>query len=943
MIMANADRIIELLHEAKSRPAGVERARFLDEACGDEPALKEQILSLLQADTYKGDSDFLKITQIIRQTIPVTEKPGDRIGRYKLLEQIGEGGCGVVYMAEQEEPVRRRVALKVIKLGMDTKQVIARFEAERQALALMDHPNIAKVLDGGATQTGRPYFVMELVRGIKITDYCDQNNLPTEERLKLFTQVCQAIQHAHQKGIIHRDIKPSNILVSISDVGSPGCPKVIDFGIAKATTGQRLTDMTVFTAFEQFMGTPAYMSPEQAMMTSLDIDTRTDIYALGVLLYELLTGRTPFDAKELMAGGLDAMRRIILEQEPARPSTRLSTLLAAELTTVASHRQAEPARLGTLLRGDLDWIVMKALEKNRTRRYETANGLAADVQRHLDSEPVIARPPSTGYRFQKLIRRNKLAFAAASAVTAALVLGLGVSTWMFFKERQAHQRAAASEQDQARLRSQAEAEAAKSQQVSQFLLDTVYMLYNVLKDRAGLQNILDTMAARIGTEFKEQPKVAMEISTIIGRAYAALGDYADAERMFRKVLALEQKLLGNEFPGVANLLGTIASMASVQGRHAEAEALERKALALWKKQKGDEDPHVAYTLDRLATVILRQSQAFEAPANQRLLKEAEMLEREALSLQRKLFGDEGTDIASSLGNLSLVLSSQGKLGEAVTMSREALAMHRKLQGNERVSVAMDLINLGDALVGEGKFDEADPFLREGLAMRRRFFDNGHPNVADALSHLANLRWSQGRLAEAELAEREAREIYSKLRAYPIPDMIVTLDHLVRALRGQGKLAEAETFQREKLTEERQLYGDDSALVANNLAQLTSILIAVKKFADAEPPARECLSIREKKLPDDWQTFNARSLLGGSLLGQKKFPEAEPLLLFGYEGLNQQEDKIPADGKRCVKESLQRLVQLYEATNQSEKAAEWQKKLAEFDQAEAAKKAAAKKP
>src|SRR4051812_17235119 len=315
------------------------------------------------------------------------EKAGDRIGRYKLLQQIGEGGCGVVYMAEQEEPVRRRVALKVIKLGMDTKSVVARFEAERQALALMDHPNIAKVLDAGASDTGRLYFVMELVRGIKITDYCDQNNLSTNERLELFMQVCQAIQHAHQKGIIHRDIKPSNILVTITEPGAIGCPKVIDFGIAKATTGQRLTDKTVFTAFEQFIGTPAYMSPEQAMMTSLDIDTRTDIYALGVLLYELLTGQTPFDAKDLLGAGLDAMRRIICEREPVLPSTRLSTLIAADLTIVAGHRHAEPGRLGTLLRGDLDWIVMKALEKDRARRYETANGLARDVQRYLVSEP----------------------------------------------------------------------------------------------------------------------------------------------------------------------------------------------------------------------------------------------------------------------------------------------------------------------------------------------------------------------------------------------------------------------------------------------------------------------------------------------------------------------------------------------------------------------------
>ena len=450
--MANADRIIELLHEAKARPAGAERARFLDETCRNDPTLKEQVLSLLEADA--GDSgSFLKNALLRPSRTLVTEKPGDRIGRYKLLEQIGEGGCGVVYMAEQEEPVRRRVALKVIKLGMDTKSVIARFEAERQALALIDHPNIAKVLDAGATETGRPYFVMELVRGIKITDYCDQNNLSTEQRLKLFTQVCQAIQHAHQKGIIHRDIKPSNILVTVNDGAS--VPKVIDFGIVKAT-GQRLTDKTLFTQFHAFIGTPAYISPEQAEMSSVDIDTRSDIYSLGVLLYELLTGRTPFDGESLLRSGLDEMRRTIRDQQPSRPSVRLDTLGVAEATELSAKRQASIPKLAGDVRGDLDWVVMKCLEKDRSRRYETANGLAVDIQRHLTNEPIVARPPSNLYRFQKLVRRNKLAVAATSAVTIALLLGLGISTLMFFKEKQAHQRAVAAEREQEGLRKQAE-------------------------------------------------------------------------------------------------------------------------------------------------------------------------------------------------------------------------------------------------------------------------------------------------------------------------------------------------------------------------------------------------------------------------------------------------------------------------------------------------------
>src|SRR5580698_4734199 len=363
---ASSHREEEIFEAALKLPEG-ERAAYVDGACGGDAALRTRVLGLLTANAAAGSfmgEPAVSARKTMVVSLPPDEKPGDRIGRYKLLQQIGEGGCGIVYLAEQEEPIRRRVALKVIKMGMDTKSVIARFEAERQALAMMDHPNIAKVLDAGATDTGRPYFVMELVRGIKITDYCDQNNLPTEARLDLFLQVCRAVQHAHQKGIIHRDIKPSNILVTHND-GVP-VPKVIDFGIAKATHG-KLTNHTLFTAFEQFIGTPAYMSPEQAEMSGLDIDTRSDLYSLGVLLYELLTGQTPFDPAALMQAGLDEMRRQIREKEPARPSTRLSTMLAADLTSVAAHRQAAAPKLVHLVRGDLDWIVMKCLEKDRTR------------------------------------------------------------------------------------------------------------------------------------------------------------------------------------------------------------------------------------------------------------------------------------------------------------------------------------------------------------------------------------------------------------------------------------------------------------------------------------------------------------------------------------------------------------------------------------------------
>jgi eukaryotic-like serine/threonine-protein kinase len=386
---------------------------------------------------------------------PMFEETEDRIQHYQLLQQIGEGGCGVVYMAEQQEPVRRRVALKVIKLGMDTKNVMARFEAEQQAMALMDHPNIAKVFDAGATRSGRPFFVMELVDGVKITEYCEQHRLSTEARLNLFVEVCHAIQHAHQKGVIHRDIKPSNILVAVN--AGVAWPKVIDFGIAKATE-QRLTDKTLFTALEQFIGTPAYMSPEQAGLSALGIDTRSDIYSLGVLLYELLTGQTPFDVKSLPLSQVDEIRRLVREQDPVQPSTRLSTLMEKDLAATAHHRQVEAPKLISLVRGDLDWIVMKALEKDRTRRYETANGLALDVERYLNNEPVAARPPSKVYRTKKLLQRNKLTFAALAVLLTTLLLGLGFSTWQFLEKSRAMRAAQTAEANEARLRRLAQAQ-----------------------------------------------------------------------------------------------------------------------------------------------------------------------------------------------------------------------------------------------------------------------------------------------------------------------------------------------------------------------------------------------------------------------------------------------------------------------------------------------------
>ncbi len=455
------------------------REAFLDQACNGNAVLRRRLGGLLEAS--EEADDFFTLSEKARTmvaafaceddparplpdhgcdnaaSVETSEGPGTRIGRYRILERIGEGGCGVVYLAEQQEPVQRLVALKVIRLGMDTESVIARFEIERQSLAVMDHPNIAHVLDAGATETGRPYFVMEWVRGIKITDYCNENRLDVLERVNLFIEVCNAIQHAHQKGVIHRDIKPSNVLVTKPN--DRPAPKVIDFGIAKATAGKSVGD-TMLTAREHFIGTPAYMSPEQADRRSLDVDTRSDVYSLGILLYELLAGRPPFDPRELSSAGLLETRRLLTEHEPPRPSALLGTLSPEERAEVAARHRAEPAKLISLVKGDLDWVVMKAIEKDRQRRYETVNGLAMDLRRFIQNEPVMARPPGRIYLIRKFVRRNRLSVTAAAGIAAALVLGLGLAYGSYLRERRATQ-------EQARLRLVAEAARSNEEKLSE--------------------------------------------------------------------------------------------------------------------------------------------------------------------------------------------------------------------------------------------------------------------------------------------------------------------------------------------------------------------------------------------------------------------------------------------------------------------------------------------
>ncbi|MHC5003306.1 MAG: protein kinase domain-containing protein, partial [Planctomycetota bacterium] len=652
--MSPTDQTIEAIFtEAIGRRGHDAREAYLDGACRGDAALRDRVEALLRA---ADEADEFLEEAATGATGPLSELegPGATIGRYKLLQKIGEGGFGTVYMAEQERPVQRRVALKIIKLGMDTRQVVARFEAERQALAMMDHPNIARVLDAGATETGRPYFVMELVKGVPITEYCDRNKLETEERLSLFTDVCHAVQHAHQKGVIHRDLKPSNVMVTLHD-GRP-IPKVIDFGIAKALH-RKLTERTLFTEYAQFVGTPQYMSPEQAEMSGLDVDTRSDVYALGVLLYELLTGTTPFDAKRLREAGYGEIQRIIREEEPERPSTRVSSLSrgtassavpddegadapATDVQVIAHDRHTDPASLRRALRGDLDWIVMRCLEKDRTRRYETANGLVTDIDRHLRHEPVTASPPSRAYRFRKFARRNRGVLTTACVVLVALAGGLAVALSALQRERSA---------------------VAEANVVLGFLTDMLSAPEpgpaadpEEVGGRVTFRELLDQAARRVETEFVDRPLIEAQLRYTIGDTYHGLGHYLEAEPHKQRAWEIRRRTLGDEHPDTLLAARSVARLYRKTGRHEEAREIFERTAELQAQVLGPEDPVTLSTLNGLANTY----------ANMGMHEQAERMHTELWETRERVLGPEDPATLNSMANVGWVYLLQRGLGDA---------------------------------------------------------------------------------------------------------------------------------------------------------------------------------------------------------------------------------------------------------------------------------------
>jgi eukaryotic-like serine/threonine-protein kinase len=874
----------ELFLQALDQPTPEARAAFLDAVCAANPELRASVESLL---AQHREDDFLEdpapeaqavrpetpdgVREGVPVLCPVTEQAGDRIGRYKLVQKLGEGGYGAVYMAEQEEPIRRRVALKVIKQGMDTKQVIARFEAERQSLALMDHPHIAKVLDAGATDSGRPYFVMELVSGIRITDYCDQNNLSTLDRLKLFVQVCQAVQHAHQKGIIHRDLKPSNILVNVQD-GVP-VPKVIDFGIAKATE-PRLSALSQVTAEGQFIGTPAYMSPEQAELSALGIDTRSDIYALGVVLYELLTGRTPFDAKELLQAGLDEIRRVIREQDPPRPSTRLSTMAFGDLTTVARHRHVEPPKLLSLVRGDLDWIVMKCLEKDRTRRYETASAFAEDIHRHLRYEAVMAGPPSAVYRARKFFRRNRVPVAVAASVTAALVVGLFSALAGFNRARH--------ERDRAK---QAEADA---KAVLGFFQDRVLATARPEGQKGGLgiqttvRGAVDAAEPAVATSFTNQMLPEASIRQVLGGTYVYLGEYGRAIRQFERARDLYCAKLGSDHPDALKAVINLATAYNGAGRPKEAVPLFEASLNAMQIKLGADHPDTLTVLAGLAKAYQDAGRVKEAlplfdkvvaTRNARLgsddpetltaennlavayqvagrRKEALALFETVLKRRKAKLGPDHPDTLSSIQNLATTYQEMGRLQEAITLLESAIEQERPKLGADHPFTLNAMNSLGEAYRGARRLQEAMTLHEEVLKQRNTKLGPDHPDTLTAMSNLAMDYRETNRLQEAVLLFERVLAMRKAKLGPEHRDTLVSVNNLAGTYWDTDHTREAIPLFEEVLKAMKVQLGADHSQTLIALNNLAKTYQRVGRLQEAIPLLEDAVKMKKNKVGSD---------------------------------------------------------------------------------------------
>ena len=888
---------------ALEKAPGEERAAYLAEACGGNDQLRLRVEALLRV--HAGADDILDAPRPPQESPEITGAfvpGGEGVGtvfarRFKLREKLGEGGMGVVFVADQTEPVQRRVALKVIKTGADSACLLARFEQERQALALMDHPNIAKVLDAGVNETGQPYFVMELVKGVSFTRYCDTARLTARQRLELFIPVCQAVQHAHQKGIIHRDLKPTNILIGLYD-GRP-VPKVIDFGVAKAT-GARLTEQSIYTEVGSLIGTLEYMSPEQAELNNLDIDTRSDIYALGVILYELLTGVVPFSRKELQSAGFAEMLRIIKEEEPSRPSTKLSG--SGQLPSVAAERQTEPKKLTRLVRGELDWIAMKCLEKDRSRRYETANGLAQDLQRYLADEPVLAGPPSVHYRLRKFIARNNGPVLAASIFFLLLVGGIiGTTLGLIEAKRQERLALAAQHEEaerakaEARERQRAElaeseaktqkadalgqkkqalASAADARAVLAFFQDKVLAAGRPEGEQGGLgkdvtlRQAVDAAAPGVRASFQDQPLVEASIRSVLGDTFYYLGEPALAIPQVERARALRQVHLGTEHPDTLTCMNDLGNLYMMVGKLDLALPLLEETLKLRTAKLGPEHPDTLTSMNSLASTFHKDGK----------LTLALPLFEETLKLRKAKLGLEHPQTLTSMNNLANAYGAAGKVDLALSLHLETLKLHKAKLGPEHPGTLRSMANLAGSYWRNGKLDLALPLFEESLKLRKAKLGPQHPDTLASMNNLAIAYRDVGKLDQALPLFEETLQLRKAKLGPEHLDTLVSMNNLAGAYRDAGKLNLALPLHEETLKLTKARLGPEHPDTLTCMNDLGNTYRASGKLDLALPLFEETLKLTKAELgPEHSDTLTCMNDLAVAYLAAGKPVLALPLL------------------------------------------------------------------
>ena len=943
--MAEKPNDIEAIYNAALKKGSeAERSAYLDAVCGDDAVLRARVEALLKAHEEAGD--FLEEPAIgpsVTLGDPhLTEGPGTIISRYKLLEKIGEGGMACVYMAEQKEPIRRKVALKIIKLGMDTKQVIARFAAERQALAIMDHPNIAKVLDAGATETGRPYFVMELVKGVCITEYCDKNKLNTRERLDLFIQVCNAVQHAHQKGIIHRDIKPSNIMVTLHD-GQP-VPKVIDFGIAKATSLE-LTEKTLFTRYAQMIGTPEYMSPEQAQMSGLDVDTRTDIYSLGVLLYQLLTGALPFDPETLRSAGYAEIRRTIVEDEPPKPSTRLSSL-GEEAKKVAESRGTEVSLLVARLRKELEWIPLKAIRKDRTRRYRSAAELSDDVQNYLNGAPLIAGPESTLYRLKKSIHRNRALVISIFTVLAVLLAGIVASTVLAISADNS--------------RAEAERQARISQAVSDFLRNDLLGSADPWTGRTEGTSVissLDAASKQLEGKFADEPLIEASIRLTLGSTYWHLGRYSEAEEHLKRCLEIRRNRLGNEDCDTLLCMRELGWVYRWLGKSEQAESLLVEALEGMRRTLNAKDGTLLYCMAWLSWVYVDQGR----------YEEAERLLAKALEVTQRKLSAEHPYAPSFMFSIGVIYRLQQRFDEAEKLITEALDICRRIRGDLNLETLTIIAHLGYLYSDQQRYQDAERLLAEALEGRRKVLGEEHPDTFEAMGFLGQLYRRQGKLNQAE---QLLAECYQKSRETLGEEHPSTIQHRVDlgfVYFRQGKIDEAGALFAKAFEIARRILGDENPITLGGMHNLGVWYLHVGPDVEAETLLSKALEGRRRVLGEEHPDTQAS--MGVVYFQQGQYDKAEPLLVKALENelreegqempppsmyilallhhrqgdydkaepllveLLESNQRVLIEGHPHTVAAMNELIKLYEAWGKPEKAEQWRSKLPDKDRSQ----------